>query len=118
MGPGVLQVDPFKVQLSVTWTYNFGADESKRTSTAKTGLLQAIHSCLGNLPGLEYTLVKDMHGCSLEGSDGRERTAAHHKGSSLGAGVAEQQAAQAATMGAALLGGSAMMGATAGLAMM
>lgn len=21
------QVDPFKVQLSVTWTYNFGADE-------------------------------------------------------------------------------------------
>lgn len=23
----VVQVDPFKVQLSVTWTYNFGADE-------------------------------------------------------------------------------------------
>ena len=91
--------------------------QSKRTSTVKTGLLQAVHSCLGSLSGLEYTLVKDNNGSGgSDGSDGRERAAA-----SMGAGVAEQQAAKAAMLGGTagmMLGGTAMMGATAGLAVL
>lgn len=31
-----VQVDPFKAQLSVTWTYNFGADEV----SVRQGLMQ------------------------------------------------------------------------------
>ncbi|KAF6259738.1 Mechanosensitive ion channel-domain-containing protein [Scenedesmus sp. NREL 46B-D3] len=51
-------LDPFKVQLMVLWTYNFGPEEFKRTSTVKTGLIQAVSDCLGSLDSLEYTLVK------------------------------------------------------------
>lgn len=52
-------VDPFKVQLLVTWTYNCGADELKRMTTAKTGLLAALSDALATLPELSYTLVRD-----------------------------------------------------------
>lgn len=98
-----------------------GWSQSKRTSTVKTGLLQAIHSCLGNIPALEYTLVKDPRGGRRAASGDSDEGEEPQQGS-LGAGVAEQQVAQAATLGAAtlgaaMLGGTAMMG-TAGLAML
>jgi hypothetical protein len=32
------QVDPFKVQMSVTWTYNFGADEVRPLAVPLGGL--------------------------------------------------------------------------------
>lgn len=126
-----LQVDPFKAQLSVTWTYNFSADETKRTSTVKTGLLQVIHSTLGSLPNLEYTLVKANGATGTgvgQGGDGDSEDGAtggrprQQQQPALGAGVADRQAANMATMGAAalgvgMLGGTAMMG-TAGLAML
>lgn len=95
--------------------------QGKRTSTVKTGLLQAIHSCLGNLTCLEYTLVKGAAAGEDDGSDrpGKPRDPA---AGCMGAGVAEVQAANMATMGAAalgvgMMGGTAMMG-TAGLAML
>lgn len=100
--------------------------QSKRTSVAKTGLLQRIHSTLGCLPCLEYTLVRDPTGrYRADGDSDDERADAAGGvggGNNLGAGVAEQQVAQvatlgAATLGAAMLGGTAMMG-TAGLAML
>lgn len=128
-----LQVDPFKVQLMVVWTYNFSADETKRTSTVKTGLLQVIHSTLGSLPNLEYTLVKANvaagTGAGQGGDSDSEDGAAQGNGRprqqqqpGLGEGVVDRQAANMATMGAAalgvgMLGGTAMMG-TAGLAML
>lgn len=125
-------VDPFKAQLSVTFTYNFSADETKRTSTVKTGLLQVIHTTLGSLPNLEYTLVRANAaagtGVGLGGDSDSEDGAAggrprqQQPQPGLGEGVADRQAANMATLGAAalgvgMLGGTAMMG-TAGLAML
>lgn len=92
----------------------------------KTGLLQVIHSTLGQLPNLEYTLVKGKgsSGAARDSDDGSsDRAAARgERDAPLGAGVAQRQAANMATMGAAalgvgMLGGTAMMG-TAGLALL
>lgn len=96
----------------------------------KTGLLQVIHSCLGNLPHLEYTLVRANNnagnGIGQQGDsdsdDGTQERPGQKQQQGLGAGVADRQAANMATMGAAalgvgMLGGTAMMG-TAGLAML
>jgi hypothetical protein len=106
--------------------------QTKRTSTVKTGLLQVIHSCLGSLPNLEYTLVRAYGAGAGAGqqqgdSDSEDGTKdrpgqQQQQQQALGAGVAERQAANMATMGAAalgvgMLGGTAMMG-TAGLAML
>jgi hypothetical protein len=105
--------------------------QTKRTSTVKTGLLQVIHSCLGNLPHLEYTLVRangavagagQQQGDSDSEDGTKDRPGQQQQHQGLGAGVAERQAANIATMGAAalgvgMLGGTAMMG-TAGLAML
>eukprot|EP00879_Flechtneria_rotunda_P016475 GHRR01017240.1.p1 GENE.GHRR01017240.1~~GHRR01017240.1.p1 ORF type:complete len:200 (+),score=75.37 GHRR01017240.1:483-1082(+) len=52
-------LDPYKVQLQINWTYNFAADEFKRTSNAKTALLSAVQNCLGDLPELQYTMIKE-----------------------------------------------------------
>jgi len=87
----------------------------------KTGLLQVVHSCLGNLRGLEYTLVKGTTGrTGITGDDDEasESAAEPRAAPPLGAGVAEQQAARTAALGAALMGGTTMMGASAGLAVL
>jgi hypothetical protein len=93
----------------------------------KTGLLQVVHSTLGKLPNLEYTLVKGKGSTgptrgSDDGSSERGGAVRGEREAPMGAGVAERQAANMATMGAAalgvgMLGGTAMMG-TAGLAML
>jgi hypothetical protein len=85
--------------------------QTKRTSTVKTALLAAVHNCLGSLPGLEYTLVRDPNGIN----GGEDGSRPQHQGG-MGAGVAEQQAARAVAAGG--LGGMplTMMGAAAGMA--
>lgn len=43
---------------------HYTADEFKRISTARTGIITAINDCLASLEYLQYTLVKSTNGSS------------------------------------------------------
>eukprot|EP00775_Hariotina_reticulata_P008975 gene8975-9150_t len=86
-------LDPFKVQIQVYWTYNFGADEGKRISSVKTSLLAALQTCLAGLEQLEYTLVKEKGGGTSSSSsrlgsgDGRNPVDAVFAGAPVPGGI-------------------------------
>jgi hypothetical protein len=101
------------------------AEEFKRTSTVKTGLIQAVSDCLGSLEHLEYTLVRA--GDAAGGKDAAAAAAHEMLASGRAAGVgAGLGAGLGAGMGvgvlgpnnnAAVTGAAAMVGVT-GLAVL
>jgi hypothetical protein len=104
------------------------AEEFKRTSTVKTGLIQAVSDCLGGLDSLEYTLVKANELAGAAGSRLDAAAAAHEMlasgqaagvGSGLGAGLGAGMGmgVLGPNNNAAVTGAAAMVGVT-GLAVL